>query len=95
MTTKEIRIMFYDENKRQWIVDTIEVEQDSEEQSGHTTGKNESHTRRSMAAPAGRGVTGATQPQADQHRARPVFCFDTTTGLFASDLQFVNSPFRA
>ena len=50
MTTKEIRIMFYDENERQWVVDTMEVEDDSEEQSSQTTGeKNEAHASHAMA----------------------------------------------
>jgi len=49
MTIKQIRIMFYDEDQRQWVVDTMEVANEnddiekSEHESGHESDPSDAH----------------------------------------------------
>lgn len=51
MTTKQIRIMFYDEKQKEWIVDMMEVEPETEQGTSDSDGENEhsSHMNHSMA----------------------------------------------
>ena len=50
MTTKQIRIMFYDEKQGAWVVDTMEVTEDEREQESETSqDTNDSPATRVMA----------------------------------------------